>query len=266
MEKEYRLPTLPDLSKNLDEKKLEFLKSKQEQGFNKLLLVPFAVSLDNLIDGYRKLLLERGTGMFNKIEDVDGEPVDVDPNEPIFLWERYNNASESEEDGLICYPTYFATKSDGKDFEPEIRGGQSKLDILRSGKGWNILLVEDLPNQPKGSTPNTIGGRPQLERNRPPEYYLKLLENELYSGEQGFTIEDWLAYAITSLERDNIQIDYNGLNVEGATYNLGTCIKMPDRIAVSGARFVGRGTNQVQLDGYLSFNGATAAARFAVEI
>lgn len=264
---DYPLPSLPELSKTLNKQKIELLKTKQKQGFNKLLLVPFAVSLEDLIERYKTTLL-RSSGMFNKIEDVDGEPVEVDQNEPIFVWERYNDTSESEEDGLIYYPTDFATKSDGKDFEPEIRGGQSKFDILRSGKGWNVLLIEDIPNMPKGSTSNTIGGRPQLERNRPPEYYLKLLNNEIYSGEQGLTIEDWLAYAITKLDQDKIQIDYNGLNTKGATYNLATCIKMPDRIAVSGCRFVGRGKNQAQLDGYLSFLGARSesTARFAVEI
>jgi hypothetical protein len=54
--KEYAFPTYQEIAKKMRENK-EILKTKIEQGFTKLLIVPFGMKLDDLIEKYKQVIL-----------------------------------------------------------------------------------------------------------------------------------------------------------------------------------------------------------------
>jgi len=55
--KEYSFPSYKEISKRIRENK-EMLKTKVEQGFNQLLIVPFGMKLDDLIEKYKEVILK----------------------------------------------------------------------------------------------------------------------------------------------------------------------------------------------------------------
>jgi len=74
-------------------------------------------------------------------------------------------------------------------------GGQTKEDLQRGGRSWDVLLVEGaLINVPETGQGRVVRGRRQLECGRTPEYYLATLA---FLGEEGLTPE---AYAVQFLD------------------------------------------------------------------
>jgi len=212
--KEYPIPSYQEIRTRIRESKEheEFLETKADQGFKKLLLVPFGMSLDTLIEKYKQVILkhkQEGKLLATKENPSDpDEQLELDTNEPVWVWDKYNQADK--EGKLVYYP---------KQFTETNHGGKTKEQILQNARdnkgGWNILLVEDLPNIPRQGKGKTIGDkapRKQIEAGLTSEDYLKLLqENPQYKGEQGQTPEDRIIYAITHLHETNQVIDdYQG--------------------------------------------------------
>lgn len=207
--KEYPVPTLYEIAKRLKEKR-EIIKTKHEQGFKKLLIVPFGMSLDKLIDQYGQILVKhfkenKLLATKEKPEDPD-EHLELGVRRPMFGLGRYWNADQSG--NLVYYPSSFTS----------VHEGQTKWQILEQEKqGFHVLLVEDLPNLPGPGKGKKVGGRRQLEAGLAPEEYLQKIQesgkrkNRHYAHESGLTPEDQIVYSLTHLKETHQVIDdYEG--------------------------------------------------------
>lgn len=197
--KEYVFPTYQEIARRMRENK-EIIKTKTEQGFTKLLIVPFGMKLGDLVEKYKQAILRhhKAQKLFAPKEKQ------TDPNLPIGLlsdsvvWSSWS--SDDDTAGLLVYyPQEFSQNHQGK----------TKREILEEEGGWNILLVEDLPIIPREGQGKTIGGRKQLESRKSLAKYLEIIQNDpSYQNESGMTPEDYIVYAITHLEQTDQVIDF----------------------------------------------------------
>ncbi|MBI3627030.1 hypothetical protein HY224_03220, partial [Candidatus Uhrbacteria bacterium] len=182
------------------------------------------------------------------------EPLVLDENEPVYVWDEYNGADEN---GSLVYQPNELTEN---------HGGKTKAEVLGSGKhAWKVLFIEDMPNIPREGKGVTKGGRKQIDTKggglnvaietgktipSPAEYLKSVLaetkkQNGKYEHEEGMTPEEQLIYAITHLEETNQVIDdYQGKG--SVSYNLGAYF--PASSAVPGSCW-GRGGRQARLGG-----------------
>ena len=212
--KEYSFPSYQEISKRIRENK-EMLKTKVEQGFNQLLIVPFGMKLDDMIEKYKKVILkhhQEGKLLATKENPSDtDEPLELDENEPVWAWDGYANADV--EDKIVYFP---------KKFSKENHQGKTKKEILKEKGGWNIMLIENLPNIPRKDKGKEVKDRKQLEAGQTPNQYLETLKtNPIYQNETGMTPEEQIIYAIKHLEQTNQVIDYYS-GKGSASYQLGT--------------------------------------------
>jgi len=110
--KRYPIPTLEQIAVRLFERREE-LKTKHDQGFTKLLLVPFGMSLDVLQETLKQFLLD-----YKK----NNPTFALDTNEPLWVWEDYKGADIGDSPKLVYYP---------KSFIGEDHGGKTKMEILK---------------------------------------------------------------------------------------------------------------------------------------
>ena len=197
--REYAFPALREIQKRMRERK-DVLKPKTEQGFNRLLIVPFGMKLDDLIGKYKEVILkhyQEGKLLATKDKPSDpDEPLELNESQPVYVWDRYKNADVSG--NLVYFPKEFSENHQGK----------TKQDILKKQGGWNVLLIEDLPNIPRAGKGKELKGRKQLEAGLSPQDYLKLLQTSpQYKNETGMTPEEQIAYAMLHLEQTNQVID-----------------------------------------------------------
>lgn len=210
--KEYIYPTYQEITKRMRENK-EMLKTKTEQGFNQLLIVPFGMKLEDLIEKYKQVILKHhkdGKLLATKEKPSDpNEPLGLDESQPVWVWDGYQNADT--EDKLVYFPEEFSENHKGK----------TKQDILKKQGGFNVLLTENLPNIPREGKGEEIKKRKQLEAGQTPNQYLKTLQTDpQYQSETGMTPEEQIIYAINHLEKTNQVIDdYQGKG--SLSYQLG---------------------------------------------
>lgn len=222
--KEYPFPSYEEVVQRLRDNK-EMLKLKAEQGFSQMLIVPFGMSLNVLIEKYKATLVkhfeEKKLFFTKENQDDDTEALvsiteaKFDSNEPVWTWDGYNQADV--ENKLVYFPKEFTQNHQGK----------TKQEILdQSQSGWQIVFVENMPNIPAEGQAQTKGGRMQIDNKgssikafikqgetipSPEEYLKALLEDPQYQHEDGGTMEDELIYMITYLEDYNQIInDYSG--------------------------------------------------------
>ena len=210
--KEYPMPSYREVAQRMREKREVFVQ-KKEQGFIKLLIVPFGMSLDSLTQEYANLLLKHyneGKLFAEKQNASDPDvPLELNIGEPVWRWSDYANA---DVDGKLVY--------EPKEFSQN-HGGLTKTEILANRKSgmvpaWRVLMVEANPNIPRENAGKDVGTRKQLEANRTPNDYLRGIGKGIYDHESGMTPEDWLAFAITNLQEQNQAIDD-----DVAAYNTG---------------------------------------------
>ena len=253
-EKEYIFPKLDDILKKMKERK-EILETKIEQGFDQLLIVPFGMKLDDLIEKYKQVILKHhkeGKLLATKKAPSDSnETLGINESEPVYVWEKgYKNAET--ENKIVYYPDKF-------DSDPKIHKGKTKQEILKKQEkenpatvGFEIFLVEDLPNIPRegqGQEKGKAGNkRKQLETNETPKDYLeKLKNNPQYKNEQGQTPETQIIYAIQYLEKHNQIIDdYSGNG--SASYQVGACFPVSGGVPNAYWNRTNRRTNLYRVD------------------
>ena len=217
--KEYPAPTPQEIAEKIEANK-ELIEKKREQGFTRLLLVPFAHSLDNLATVYEQSILKHskeGKLFASKKNPGDQNeqlvPLELDENQPLWKWDGYNDADING--SLVYGPKEFS----------ENHGGKTKQEVIAEQGGWQVLFIEDMPNIPRGN-PETKGGRTQIDTGGSsikkyikrgedipsPSEYLKAIQKEsVYQDESGMTPEAQLAYSILHLEETNQVIDdYRG--------------------------------------------------------
>ena len=225
---EYPMPTEEELAQLIEENR-ELVEKKKEQGFTKLLVVPFGMKLDDLLKSYGGRIIHHfkagnlKDSQGNKIKDLRKTKKDDDPkndaaqdNEyyPLWKWEKYTNADVSGE--LVYYP---------EELSQQNHQGKTKQDVITQQGGWNILLIEDTPNIPRDN-PKEKGGRIQLDTKgasikkyieqgkeypSPKEYKKALKDDPMYQGESGMTPEDDIICSLTRLEETGqVNGDYTG--------------------------------------------------------
>lgn len=188
---EYPIPTLDQIKEQIL-KNPEILHTKYEQGFTKLLIVPFALNLQDLVNSYQQTIKDKH--LSHNLKSTTNETLELDENEPIWVWEGYTNQQ------LVYFPQEYSLNHQGK----------TKEQLLQQNpqNAWQILLVEDLPDLPAENQAKTINHRKQLQANSTPQEYLNLLNTDSqYQHEQGLTPEAYLTYAQKHLQQTNQVID-----------------------------------------------------------
>lgn len=202
--REYPFPTDAVIKEHVRRKK-KLLQQKWDQGFTKLLVVPFAYSLDGYIEKYGAALVRHfneGKLFATRFRSTDpAEALKLDTVRPVWVWGDYK---EADKKGTLIYLH--------REYGTEHRGVDKDTYLsLFSGSdhaGWQLLFLEDLPNIPGKYTVKTQGGRTQLASGASAtEYMSALASKQEYEGESGMTPEDWITYALTHLEDDNEVID-----------------------------------------------------------
>lgn len=193
--KEYPVPEPEEIQARLEANR-EMLDQKLEQGFTKLLLVPFGLPLSKLTLRFKQLIERKFQE--GKLTSTDGTKLDLDTNQPLYQYEEWT------EDKLF----YNIQKFDTKD-----HGGHTKTEILSTpNQGWQILLIEpDLEIPAKGNG-QTKANRKQLEAGLSALDCLKLTQTDPnYQNETGFTPEAEVTLMLQMLQNDNQVInDYSG--------------------------------------------------------
>jgi hypothetical protein len=226
--KEYPIPTLEQIALRLYERREE-LSSKHDQGFTKLLLVPFGMSLSALLDTLKHFLLSY------KQQHPDFK---LDTAEPLWAGNDYKKAdTATDPDGSPFLAYYHPTSFDSKDHQ-----GKTKAQILSaqfqnpsSFPGWIVHLfqpsnpedqdspgIAPIPREGKGTsygqdTPYSLDpstpSRPDLEANKTPREYLSILQSSQdnpdssYHLETGLTPEDWIIAFMTHLQETGQPLD-----------------------------------------------------------
>ena len=235
--KEYPVPKPEDIMARLEANK-EIIGAKMEQGFTKLLLEPFGMPLDMLTKKYEKTILkhfEEKKLLATKENPTDPDvPLDLDVNQPLYKWDGYNNADG--DDKLVYFPKEFGSN----------HGGKTKTEILSDPEnGWRVWLLENMPNIPREGKGKEIGKRKQMETNKTPKDYLKLLGTGEYKNESGLTPEADIMYALTQLEETNqVTNDYQGKG--SLSYQVGAYFVSGGGVPCS---FWNRGDRRAGLDG-----------------
>lgn len=197
--KEYPFPTIEDvMARGKD--KMDLLQKKAQQGFTKLLVVPFAMPLKELMEKYKMLCLDlyKKKGKFfapkKNAGDADEMLEYAGEADPFYAWEEY---FEGDKTGNIVYMQ--------KKLAAEGHGGMTKMQLLDMGKdmkgaGWDMVMLEDMANIPRKGMGKEVGGRKQFETTMTPGWYLEqLMTNPMYAGESGMSPEDFLANALVTL-------------------------------------------------------------------
>jgi len=229
----YPIPTLEQIASHLFEREKD-LSIKRDQGFTKLLLVPFGMSLDALRETLKQFLLSYKT---------DHPAFDLDTNKPLYTWkEGYKGADTSNPPKIVYNP---------KSFDPGHHEGQTKVEILEeqaenpdsSFPGWRIHLLQPsnlqdnnstlpkgfalIPREGQGQTHGEEIPHPSIEAGKSPIDYLSLLKeaqdnpDSPYFRESGLTPEDWIFAFITHLEETGKPLDDYQNNKESIAYLTG---------------------------------------------
>src|SRR3989344_5641063 len=205
--KEYPIPTQEAIAELLRQNPEKY-QAKIEQGFSQILMVPLAMPLDRQIAILKQNILkhhQEGKLLAAKEKPTDlDEPLDLDATQPVWVWDEWQGSDVSGQ--AVYFP---------KSFDQNNHQGKTKQELLDEQNrkqsplaGWQVLLLENSPNIPAEGEGQTIGGRRQLEANKTPNEYLKLLQKDpQYANEQGLTNEAWLTQFITRLEQTNEVID-----------------------------------------------------------
>jgi len=258
--KKYLVPTLEQIAVRLFERHNE-LETKRDQGFTKLLLVPFGMSLDALREILKQFLLD------HKKSNPD---FDLDTNEPLWTWEDYQGADIGDSPDLVYYPQSFIEDGHGGKTKMEIleeqtgrrwtlpptagsaTGGTTSVGVAGKGErgvageegrtspGWTIHLLQSpdpsdphslgfaiIPRQGQGTPQGDLTSRPPLESGKTPNEYLSILKkaqdnpNSPYFQESGMTPEDWIMAFMIHLHETRQPLDNYANGTESISYLTG---------------------------------------------
>ncbi|HBK34365.1 TPA: hypothetical protein DDZ06_05120 [Candidatus Uhrbacteria bacterium] len=297
----YPIPTLEQIAIRLFERR-EKLSTKHDQGFTKLLLVPFGMSLDALRETLKQLLLK-----YKK----DNPTFNLDTNQPLWTWEGYQGADMGDSPDLVYEPRSF----DEKDHQ-----GKTKAQILKEqaegrwtlpptagsatggtasagaagGKGlgtpgWTVHLLQpsnldtqdtdetpigiaSIPREGQGTPQGDLIPRPPLEANKFSNEYLSILQkaqedkDSPYHGETGMTPEDWITAFMIHLSETGKPLDNWEKGGESMSYLTGAFFSFSISILVLGAGW-SCGSRQADLDRFVPHGrGEDIGVRFSVVV
>ena len=194
--KEYPVPEPEEIQKCLEENK-EMLEKKMEQGFTKLLIVPFGMPLDKLTLRFKQLIEKKFKE--GKLISADGTKLELDTENPLYKYEEWT-------EDKIFY--------DIEKYDKVNHGGHTKAEILatESNSAWQVLLIEENEEIPAKGKGQTKGSRKQMEAELSAEDCLSLTKNNKnYANETGLSPEAEIFLMMQTLENENKVInDYDG--------------------------------------------------------
>ncbi len=255
--KEYSVPTLEQIASRLFERREE-LETKYDQGFTKLLLVPFGMSLDALQKIFKRFLLsykqkhpdfDISTGI--PFWTVDSGKADVGEFPKLvyypksFIEDDHQGRTklqilEEQEDSLASGKRWTLPPTAGS-----ATGGTASAGVAEGGgsgsPGWTIHLFQSsdtmnkdflgfapIPRKGEGHTYGEKIPRKDFEAGRSPNDYLFALKESPfqphfpYFEESGMTPEDWIMAFITHLTEMGRPLD-DFVNVkESQTWLIGS--------------------------------------------
>src|SRR3989339_1044079 len=126
----YPIPTLEQIALRLFVRR-EILKTKHDQGFTKLLLVPFGMSLDALRETLKQFLLK-----YKKGHPSFG----LDTDNPLYTWLNYQGADMGDFPNLVYYPQFLPKKGlEGKTKEQILEGQEDNQNFF---PGWTAHFFQ----------------------------------------------------------------------------------------------------------------------------
>lgn len=191
--KRYPPPSFDAMRRELTRRQPE-LKEKIEQGFDRLLLVPFGMDVRTLADKCGEFMVRKNEEYIAKNPHITlpGFHSDLlNTHMPIKFVKQMGELGTITT--LLYDPVVFGERNMAKT-------KQQKLKELASSAfpGWQVVLIS------KTGVTGTVEarGRKNMEhRGKNPDTCLKLLhEDEIYKGEEGMYIEDYLTRLITEVQ------------------------------------------------------------------
>jgi len=239
---EYPVPTLEQIVQRLFERQ-EFFETKQDQGFTKLLLVPFGMSLNTLMEIFKQFLFDykERHPAFGRVNPKIPDRSDGSQWDPLSYRPNYKQADNNGDlTGLVYYPQFFQPKNHQGQTKRQILEG--KGSPLHSFPGWIVHFFQ--PGDPANPDPSGFvplfrrGGaricgekipRPDLGTGQTPQMYLSLFEEASHDptspdhGESGMTPEDWMMAFMMHLQEtgeplDEYQFDIGAINFLTGAY------------------------------------------------
>jgi len=134
-----------------------------EQGFTKLIIVPFGYSFDSLSKKYSQTILKHyNEGKLLATKDKPTDPDEVlslNKDEPLWRWEDGYSKCDIE-DKIVYFPKEFSKNHQGQT--------NKELLTVDPANAWGIWLLEDILNIPREGKDKVIGNRHQLEASKSP--------------------------------------------------------------------------------------------------
>ncbi len=202
------------------------IRQKIEQGFTRLLIVPFGSSLDLIRKKTSDLIIAHD--LKGGLKNRAGRKLEISKLGAVSPHGEWDEGAVSSSLLIYLPPTF---QESG--FEDLIIG-TTKLDLLDYTKssppfpGYHICLIQEDPTIPNINEGVTKGGRPELEVGKSPNAYLKeITTNPIYKGEHGLSPEDWLTLFATNLNQKNEAMgDYPANYLIGAYFIYASMVPM----------------------------------------
>ena len=212
----YEIPSVDAIKDHF--RSIPNIRLKMNQGFTRLLIVPFGSSLNSLREKTGELIKKHKQE--NKLLAEDGTELELNKDEPIYALGAYGNTDKSGT--LIYYPERFDRNN---------HNGRTKTELLSAAAifpGYHILLIQENPIIPRKGKGTARAGREQIEGGMSPREYLELLKTDpTYSNEQGMTPEDWLTLFATNLNQKNKVINDWQPHGDCSSYLIGSYLPDP---------------------------------------
>src|SRR3989338_10598414 len=261
--KAYPLPSYDTLVLRLAERK-ELLETKADQGFAKLLLVPFGMSLDQMILKFRAYLLEykQGHAAFGRTNPAVADASDEPGWNPLYVWE--DGYKSADTNGTLVYdPVSFDASHTGATKAEVLARQETEKD---TAQGWRVLLLQGgengkkfkgIPRGGQGKTEGTTTPLPDIETGTgenpitPRDYLMGQLQGSgdpgsPYHGESGMTPEEWIVAFMAELEETGKPMDDYQNNTDSIAYLIGAYFIAS--VSVPGACW-NRGSRRAHLNG-----------------
>jgi len=212
--KEYPVPTLEQIALKLRSPECrEFFETKYCQGFSKILLVPFGMSLD-MMRSFCRLFLRQ----YKK--NHPSFSLDI-PDNIVSSSLSYSGADgEDPEVDIVYNPKSFDRDHRGKSKRQLLKEQTQDPDII---PGWRILLLQsshhddpgflEIPRKGEGDVRGLGIIRHDIEAGKSAEEYLSMLRVDQqkstagYYGESGMMPEDWMMASMIHLQETGEPLD-----------------------------------------------------------
>ncbi len=245
--KEYPVPTQEQVL-GIFVHNWKLVEIKVTQGFDRLELTALAVPISVLLDLMKTSIIRHGAeGKIYQTRRASSDPlvpVRVNKEKQVWIWETLRQKFDINE--VVYFPQEYSNN----------HRGQTKLEAIKNNlicavPGWSVGLVESSPIMPAQSQGRVMGGRKQFEIGLSPNEYIKALQEQIYQGETGKTLEDFIVKFITCLEETN-EVS-NDVDDNNALWCIAQYIKIPYAEIVPTGRWH-RPVGRVRLDAHRTNN------------